>query len=83
MRLWMFLACAPPAEPVDPDCARLCDELVGVCALETFPDRSSCLDGCAYGLATGADPRGWHDCARRADCDPFALVACEHDHGAE
>lgn len=80
--LWLW-SCGPEPEAIDPNCTRVCDELVGSCALPSFPDRSSCLDGCGYALQEGADVAGWADCADRAACDPFALVACEHAYGLE
>jgi len=76
--LLLWIACADP-EPADADCERLCDELVDRCDLQSFPDRSSCADGCAYARRRGVDVAAQADCTEAAQCDLFAIVACEHD----
>jgi len=78
----LSVACGPPPQdPLPPACEALCAELVDVCGLASFPDRDSCLGGCAYEAQEGADVDAYEACASDAACDPFALVACEEAHG--
>ena len=84
MPLWiLLLACSSEPDILDPDCVQLCDTLVTTCGLESFPDVASCRDGCRFALQEGADVTSYAQCAELADCDAFALVACEHDLGLE
>jgi len=81
--LALLLGCVSEADAVDPSCVDACDELVGTCGVEAFPDAASCLDGCRYAIQEGADLPSYASCVDLAGCDPFALVACEHDFGLD
>ena len=64
-------------------CESLCDELVKTCEFEAFPSYSSCLDGCAYNEAEGADIEAELKCVENAVCDTFKIIECENQHGAQ
>ena len=83
--VWILLAiaCVTASEPLDPACIDVCEELVGVCAVAAFPDKSSCEDGCRFALQEGVDGAAYALCVEQAACDPFALVECEHTYGLE
>jgi hypothetical protein len=81
--LLALLACVPEADPLDDGCIRSCDQLVNTCGIEAYPDLSSCHDGCRYAVQEGADIASYASCVELATCDPFALVACEHDFGLD
>ena len=64
-------------------CDQLCDELVMNCQYSAYPDRASCLQGCAYEASNGADTEKMLSCTTKASCDSFALIECEHRWGPE
>jgi hypothetical protein len=77
--VWLLLAgCAGGAAAYPPECDDLCAELVGVCAIEAYPSRDSCVQGCAYRAESGADVAGEAACVADAACDLFAVVDCAH-----
>lgn len=71
--------CGGAAE--DQACDDLCTELMQACGFTAFPDRDSCLQGCAYDGEQGADTTGLLNCVTDASCDLAAIVECEHSHG--
>jgi hypothetical protein len=81
--LLLLAGCVPHTEPLDPACVDTCDVLVTTCGVEAFPDVASCQSGCRYAQQEGADVVSYAACVDLAACDPFALVACEHDFGLD
>jgi hypothetical protein len=63
-------------------CEEICHELVYTCQFAAYPDFGSCVQGCDYNEGEGADVAAQHECVERAECDPFAIVECENQHGA-
>ena len=76
MLLLLWLACAQTT-----DCESLCDELVITCKYGAFPNRDSCLEGCAYKEKQGSDISGELSCVQDAKCDTFAVLECENRFG--
>lgn len=75
----LMVACGPDEDAV---CDDLCTHLVAECGYEAFPDLSSCMEGCAYEEAEGADLEDAAECMLDADCDTFEIIQCEQAHGA-
>ena len=74
------LACTTSGPPST--CFTLCQELVQTCEYDAFPDFNSCQEGCLYKEEEGADIEGQLTCIQEAACDEFAVIECEHTHGA-
>ena len=64
-------------------CQDLCIELVTTCQYAAFPSLESCVQGCSYNAAEGADIAGEEACVSAAECDTFAIIECEHEYGLE
>ena len=78
---WLFyLACSGPAASTH--CDDLCAVLVVDCSYAAFPDKESCLEGCAYNEKEGADIESQLSCTQEAvsknTCDTFTVLECEH-----
>ncbi len=80
--LGLLLACNDGATE-ESVCLDLCTELKTVCGYEAFPDITSCQQGCEWNAEGGADIAGQTACVQAAACDTFAIVECEHAHGAQ
>ncbi len=80
--LWLVSACSGSGV-ARTACDDLCDDLVSTCGYAAFPDPDSCLSGCAYYDANGADVAGQASCVEDAACDTFLIVECEHEYGLE
>jgi hypothetical protein len=74
-----LVGCGGAAE--DQACDDLCTELMQECGFTAFPDRDSCLQGCAYDAEQGADTTNLLGCVTDASCDLAQIVECEHSHG--
>lgn len=77
----LFSACDKSAE--NEACEALCDELVKSCQFEAFPSYGSCMEGCAYNEAEGADIEAELKCVENAVCNTFEIIECENQHGAQ
>ena len=64
-------------------CHDLCTELTGGCQYDAFPDINSCMQGCEWNSAQGANIGGQLLCVQAAQCDTFAIVECEHAYGLD
>ncbi len=62
-------------------CEDLCTELVMSCGYAAYPTRESCLQGCGYDEANGADIEKRLECVTAAECDTFEVIECEHARG--
>ncbi len=65
-------------------CSDLCDELVGACDFEAFPEDqpNSCYEGCLYDDAENdAAVIPLTECVIEADCDPFVILHCQRLYG--
>ena len=87
-RLWargavLLVLTACTGSGVGATCEVLCRELVQTCDYQAFPSLASCMDGCDYAEAEGADIEGQLTCIQDAACDTFAVVECEHTYGLE
>ena len=74
-----LLSCGGAAE--DQACDDLCTELMQQCGFAAFPDRDSCLQGCAYDSEQGANTAALLTCVTATECDLAEIVECEHQHG--
>ena len=74
----LLTACKDPADGV---CDTMCKELVQTCAYAAYPSFDSCMQGCLYADDQGSDIKAEQKCVRRADCDTFTIVECEHTYG--
>jgi len=81
MLLLALAGCSSSNTPITA-CDQLCDELMGECSYAAFPDRASCLQGCLYNESEGANTDEHLTCVEEAQCDTFAIVECENQHGA-
>ena len=63
-------------------CADVCEELYQRCAYSAYPSYESCIEGCAYNEEEGADMESQLSCFQEAECDTFAIIECENQHGA-
>jgi hypothetical protein len=64
-------------------CGDLCDEVYKNCEYNAYPSHQSCMEGCAYNEAEGADLEGQYACIQAAACDTFQVIECEHQFGAQ
>lgn len=81
---WLWVGCLAlgcSGSGASGPCNDLCAELVNTCDYQAFPNLGSCLDGCEFNSAQGADIPGQLACVRAAACDTFAVVECEHTYG--
>lgn len=65
-------------------CSDMCDELVGTCSFEAFPEDqpNSCYEGCLYDDAEhGAAVIPLTECVLEAECDPFVILQCQRLYG--
>ncbi len=76
-----LLGCAGP--PPAKMCADVCTKLVGECAFDAFPDRDSCVQGCAYDVTEGGHVHGFGGCLEEAECDTFAVLQCARTYGVQ
>jgi hypothetical protein len=67
--------------PLPPACEPLCTTLVTTCGVSAFPSYLSCTEGCVLWDNQGADLDSYATCAAESDCDPNALIDCEHNYG--
>lgn len=79
--LWILGSGCQEPDPNQETCEELCDQLVDTCQYAAFPDAGSCVQGCLYNASLGGDVEGQLDCVFFAQCDTFAIVECEHQHG--
>lgn len=79
----LILLCANPTPDEVATCNAICSELFVECAYEAYPTMDSCLEGCGYNEAQGADLDQQLACIEQAACDTFAIVECEHEHGRQ
>jgi hypothetical protein len=73
----MLLACETAATGPLSTCEALCGELVTECAYDAYPSMDSCMQGCNHLAETGAGVDARLACVQAAQCDTFAVVACE------
>ena len=78
----VLLACGPD-RGASTACDEMCDILVLDCGYQAFPSLDSCVQGCTYNAEQGADIDGELVCMQAAECDTFAIVECEHEHGVQ
>ena len=78
-----LLATACQSESENQTCEAMCDVLVKECQFEAFPSYGSCLEGCAFNEAEGADVNSQLKCVEDAVCDTFEIIECENQFGAE
>jgi len=77
--LFFFAAGCAADEEVNANCDALCTVLVQECAYTAYPSLDSCMQGCVYNQAQGADVAGQLECIEDAgECDTFAIAECEH-----
>ena len=74
------LACATQNSGSSP-CYKLCQELVQTCDYDAFPSFASCEEGCLYYEEEEVDIQSQLECITEAECDPFSVIECEHQHG--
>ena len=79
----LLALCACAQEPPPTACTTVCDELVDSCEYAAFPTMESCLQGCGYWETEGADVDAYLTCVQDAECNTFAIVECEHEHGTD
>ena len=77
--LQLLAACAEGAGGPKTPCEAVCHELVVECAYNAYPSMDSCMQGCTYLSENGADIDARRTCVEAAQCDTFAVVACERD----
>ncbi|MFT7519592.1 MAG: hypothetical protein ACI9MC_001734 [Kiritimatiellia bacterium] len=76
----MMLACGS-SEETKTACGELCAELVEGCESGAYPDMDSCMNGCALEAEQGANVPEYSTCVEQAECDQFAIVDCQDQHG--
>ena len=76
-----LFACNAETEQKNETCMDMCNELQGTCGYDAYPDVSSCVEGCLYNEEEGANTTEQLSCILEAECDTFAILECENQHG--
>ena len=79
--LLFFLACVQQEANIG-ICEDICKEVYSTCLFEAYPSYESCLEGCTYNEEEGSDLEEQLECFLEAECDTFAIIECENQHGA-
>jgi hypothetical protein len=80
--IFILASCTTESGPASP-CYNLCQELVQTCEYSAYPSFSSCEEGCLYYQEEGANIEEQLTCIQEAECNEFAVIECENEHGVD